>query len=53
VTRCRGCGWSEGCDCWMAAQDGEGASTVPQACPNAAFFETILKDADQQDEPEG
>jgi hypothetical protein len=22
VTRCRGCGWTEGCDCWMAAQDG-------------------------------
>jgi hypothetical protein len=22
VTRCRGCGWTEGCDCWLAAQDG-------------------------------
>jgi hypothetical protein len=42
VTRCRGCGWTEGCDCWMAAQDGR-AATVPQACPNAAFFEAVLE----------
>jgi hypothetical protein len=43
VTRCRGCGWTEGCDCWLAAQDGLGHATVPQACPNVAFFEAVLE----------
>jgi hypothetical protein len=47
VTRCRGCGWTEGCDCWMAAQDGAGDATVPQACPNASFFEAVLSGTDQ------
>lgn len=42
VTRCRGCGWAEGCACWMAAQTGDGDATVPQACPNAKFFEAVL-----------
>jgi hypothetical protein len=51
VTRCRGCGWTEGCDCWLAAQDGETSASVPQACPNAAFFETVLSGGNQPDDP--
>jgi hypothetical protein len=51
VTRCRGCGWTEGCDCWMAAQDGASDATVPQACPNASFFEAVLSGTDQSDDP--
>lgn len=51
VTRCRGCGWTEGCDCWLAARDGEVYASVPQACPNAAFFELVLNGADQPDDP--
>ena len=47
VQRCRGCAWTEGCDCWMAAQDPCHPSTVPQACPNASFFETVLSGAPQ------
>ncbi len=41
VTRCRGCNWVEGCEAWMAEQE-RGAADVPQACPNAAVFETVL-----------
>lgn len=40
VERCRGCGWSEGCDCWLKARD-PGSAPVPQACPNVAFFEKV------------
>ena len=43
VARCRGCGWTEGCDCWLRAQ-GKGAADVPRACPNADFFDRILED---------
>jgi hypothetical protein len=42
VTRCRGCGWTEGCDCWLSAQDPDVAASIPQACPNAAFLEAVL-----------
>jgi hypothetical protein len=42
VQRCRGCSWAEGCDCWMRAQDPEAVSEVPQACPNAGFFERAI-----------
>ena len=42
VARCRGCAWAEGCDCWLAAQDPATASAIPQACPNASFFEAVL-----------
>lgn len=45
VERCRGCGWTEGCQCWLDARmdglEGEGAA-VPRACPNAALFEKVL-----------
>ena len=41
VQRCRGCGWAEGCNRWMAAQD-DAAADVPQACPNAPVFERVL-----------
>lgn len=51
VTRCRGCAWAEGCACWLAAQDGAGSAPVPQACPNATFFEAVLSIADQTVEP--
>lgn len=51
VTRCRGCGWTEGCDCWLAAQDGSGSATVPQACPNVDFFQALLDGRDQPDDP--
>ncbi|MHA7889367.1 DUF6455 family protein [Roseicyclus sp.] len=37
VQRCRGCGWAEGCACWMAAQE-TGKAAVPAACPNAQIF---------------
>lgn len=51
VTRCRGCAWTEGCACWLAAQDGAASASVPQACPNATFFEASLSVTDQADEP--
>jgi len=51
VTRCRGCAWTEGCDCWLSGQDGDAPASVPQACPNATFFEAVLSVADQTDEP--
>lgn len=41
VQRCRGCGWADGCNRWLAAQD-RGTADVPQACPNAATFEKVL-----------
>lgn len=41
VQRCRGCGWAEGCDCWMAEQE-VGAAEVPAACPNAEVFARVL-----------
>jgi hypothetical protein len=41
VTRCRGCGWTEGCAAWMAAQAPGGTAEVPRACPNAAFFDAV------------
>ena len=41
VHRCRGCGWTEGCNRWLAAQ-GDGAAPVPGACPNAAVFDRVL-----------
>jgi hypothetical protein len=43
VQRCRACTWTEGCVCWLKAQDPDTASDVPQACPNAAFFERVLR----------
>lgn len=48
VTRCRGCTWTDGCKCWMAAQDAGGTAAVPQACPNADFFEDVLARAKAQ-----
>jgi hypothetical protein len=42
VQRCRGCGWAEGCNHWMTAQDA-GAADVPTACPNADVFDRVLK----------
>ena len=42
VQRCRGCAWAEGCDCWRAAQGDDAAATVPQACRNVDFFQTVL-----------
>mgnify|MGYP006306941775 CR=1 FL=1 len=50
VTACRGCAWADGCDCWMRAQDPDGASAVPRACPNADFFERVLAGAAQSEE---
>jgi hypothetical protein len=41
VQRCRGCGWTEGCDCWLKAQEPGGAD-VPRACPNATVFDRVL-----------
>jgi hypothetical protein len=40
VQRCRGCGWTEGCACWMANQQ-KGAAAVPAACPNAGVFARV------------
>ena len=37
VERCRGCGWTEGCDVWLSAQVPGGAD-VPEACENADLF---------------
>lgn len=45
VQRCRGCGWTEGCDCWLKAQDPARRAEVPRACPNAAFFDRVLDGA--------
>ena len=42
VQRCRGCGWTEGCDCWLKAQQEPGGSEVPRACPNAPLFDKVL-----------
>ncbi|NKX44209.1 DUF6455 family protein [Roseicyclus persicicus] len=41
VQACRGCGWTEGCDCWMARQE-DGAADPPAACPNADVFARVL-----------
>lgn len=41
VQRCRGCGWTEGCDCWMSKQE-KGAAVVPAACPNAEVFARVI-----------
>ena len=46
VERCRGCAWAEGCSCWMSAQEPDAVASVPQACPNAAFFESVRKALD-------
>lgn len=51
VQSCRGCTWTEGCDCWLKAQDPETAAQVPQACPNATFFEAVLNGQRQPGEP--
>jgi hypothetical protein len=45
VQRCRGCGWTEGCGCWMAKQD-NGAADVPAACPNAEVFTRVIETLD-------
>jgi hypothetical protein len=42
VQRCRGCGWAEGCDHWMATQD-PGTADVPAACPNADVFARVME----------
>ena len=41
VHRCRGCGWSDGCNTWLAAQ-GDAAAEVPVTCPNAPVFARVL-----------
>jgi len=41
VQRCRGCGWADGCNSWMAAQ-GDAGARVPDTCPNAGFFDRVL-----------
>ncbi|MBY6201245.1 hypothetical protein KUV65_07730 [Maritalea mobilis] len=41
VQRCRSCAWTEGCDCWLKAQE-PGATDVPRACPNVTFFDRVL-----------
>lgn len=40
VERCRGCGWTDGCDQWL---DGQvcGRAEVPKACMNAELFERL------------
>jgi hypothetical protein len=48
VQRCRGCSWTESCDCWMRAQE-PGAADVPQACPNVGFFETVIAGSEESD----
>jgi hypothetical protein len=45
VQRCRGCGWTEGCDCWMAAQE-KGSAALPAACPNAEVFARVIEALD-------
>ena len=40
VNRCRGCRWAEGCDQWLAGDDGA-ARPVPEACRNAATFRAL------------
>lgn len=47
VQRCRGCGWTEGCACWLAARGGADDAPVPRACPNAPVFDTVLAGQDQ------
>lgn len=37
VTRCRGCDWVEGCDCWLAKQEA-GTADAPKTCVNSDFF---------------
>lgn len=41
VQRCRGCGWAEGCACWMSTQE-KGTAAVPAACPNAEVFARVI-----------
>jgi len=40
VTRCRGCDWAKGCECWLAKQE-PGAAGVPATCVNASVFEGL------------
>lgn len=41
VTRCRGCRWTDGCQDWLARQEG-GDAFVPPACANRAVFDRLL-----------
>jgi hypothetical protein len=50
VHRCRGCSWTEGCDCWMKAQDPGHSAPVPQACANTGFFDGVLAGAVRPDD---
>jgi len=40
VTRCRGCGWAEACEHWVAVRR-DGPVEVPGECANAAVFRTL------------
>ncbi len=41
VQRCRGCGWTNGCNHWLSTQ-GKASADVPEACPNADVFARVL-----------
>ncbi|NSX56053.1 DUF6455 family protein [Parasulfitobacter algicola] len=40
VTRCRGCGWAEGCQKWLLKHQ-DSVDKAPISCKNADFFETL------------
>jgi hypothetical protein len=40
VTRCRGCGWVEGCRAWLARPE-DRPRTVPEGCANARLMRAL------------
>ncbi len=43
VLRCTGCSDTEGCELWLNANRGVGASAAPIMCRNATMFEFLNK----------
>ncbi|WP_317057124.1 DUF6455 family protein [Roseovarius rhodophyticola] len=43
VLGCTGCADPEGCELWLQAHQGVGASSTPVMCRNASMFDTLIK----------
>ena len=41
VQECRGCDWAEGCEKFLALQDGEPVAEAPETCRNSERFAAL------------